>query len=334
MSFRLRVTLAAAVAVALAVAPPRRSSTSSSVTSSSARSTAASSPARTSSPSVPAGTSARDRPGRPDRGISGSPYLQVISTSGDGAAIELPCMSRAEDVAAGDPPSLLLLRDIRVSSDDGGTQSLHVRVYAEKVADGFAAQVARPLDEVDHTLGRLGTYLLIIGVGGVVIAGALGMLVGAAALRPVGQLTEVAEEVAATRDLSRRIGTSSRDEARTSRDGVQPDAHGARQLGARAAPARRRRVSRAADAAREPQNERRGARGREDAARGGAQEAPRDVIGQVEAGSRRSSATSSRYGGRPQARQAAPVRSLHSGAGRHRRAGQGGAEGTAPGAAA
>jgi two-component system sensor histidine kinase MprB len=213
VSFRLRVTLAAAVAVALAVAA------ASAVVYVVVRHQLYGEVDRS---LVTRAHQFAERPGRdfgpgivpvgPDRGISGSPYLQVISTSGDGSAIDLPCLSRAEDVAAGSRGPFFCSGQIRVSSDDGGIQSLHVRVYAEKVADGFAAQVARPLDEVDHTLGRLGTYLLIIGVGGVVIAGALGMLVGAAALRPVGQLTEVAEEVAATRDLSRRIETSSRDE--------------------------------------------------------------------------------------------------------------------------
>jgi len=163
-----------------------------------------------------------ERPGRdfgpgivpvgPDRGISGAPYLQVISTNGSGAAVELPCMARAEEVASGGAAPFFCSGNIRVTSEDGGLRSLHVRVYAEKVAEGFAAQVARPLDEVDHTLERLRSYLLLIGVGGVGIAGALGLLVGAAALRPVGQLTEIAEEVATTRDLSRRIATSSRDE--------------------------------------------------------------------------------------------------------------------------
>ena len=67
-----------------------------------------------------------------------------------------------------------------------------------QIADGVAVQVARSLDEVDHTLHRIGLYLLFIGLGGIAIASALGLLVAQATLRPVGQLTAVAEEV--TRD--------------------------------------------------------------------------------------------------------------------------------------
>ena len=54
---------------------------------------------------------------------------------------------------------------------------MHVRVYAAQVGDGFAVQVARSLDEVDHTLHRLGLYMLIIGLVGVGIAGGLGLVV-------------------------------------------------------------------------------------------------------------------------------------------------------------
>ncbi len=87
-----------------------------------------------------------------------------------------------------------------------------MRVYNAQIADGATLQVARPLDEVDRTLHRMGIYLLIIGLGGIGIASALGLLVAQATLRPVGQLTEVAEEVTETRDLSRRIRVGSRDE--------------------------------------------------------------------------------------------------------------------------
>ena len=87
-----------------------------------------------------------------------------------------------------------------------------MRVYSAQVGNGLALQVARPLDEVDHTLHRIGLYLLFIGLGGIGLASALGLLVGQATLRPVGRLTQVAEEVTETRDLSRRIGAGSRDE--------------------------------------------------------------------------------------------------------------------------
>jgi two-component system, OmpR family, sensor histidine kinase MprB len=139
----------------------------------------------------------------PRASLGGAPYLQVIGANGEGAAFPLPGLDNAEAIAA---------QGGRPFFSEGHVENVHVRVYAAQVGPGIAIQVARPLDEVDHTLQRLGLYLLFIGLGGIGIATALGLLVARATLRPVGQLTSVAEEVTETRDLSRRITTGSRDE--------------------------------------------------------------------------------------------------------------------------
>jgi len=145
----------------------------------------------------------------PRENLGGPPtYLQVVSASGEGAAVTLPRQKDAERLAAhGGHP---FFAEGSVQSAGGG--SVHVRVYAAQLADGVALQVARPLGEVDHTLHRIGLYLLFIGLGGIGLASGLGLLVGQATLRPVGQLTSVAEDVTETRDLSRRIEAGSRDE--------------------------------------------------------------------------------------------------------------------------
>jgi two-component system sensor histidine kinase MprB len=54
--------------------------------------------------------------------------------------------------------------------------------------------------------------LLLIAAGGIVIAAGLGLLVARAALTPVLKLTETAERVSETRDLSERIDVRGRDE--------------------------------------------------------------------------------------------------------------------------
>jgi two-component system sensor histidine kinase MprB len=145
----------------------------------------------------------------PQASLGGPPaYLQVISSSGEGAAVELPGLHDAEQLAARGGGGFF--SEGHVAAADGGT--IHVRVYAMHVGDGIAVQVARPLDEVDHTLHRTGLYLLFVGLGGIAIASALGLLVAQATIRPVGQLTKVAEDVTETRDLSRRIKVVSRDE--------------------------------------------------------------------------------------------------------------------------
>jgi two-component system, OmpR family, sensor histidine kinase MprB len=140
----------------------------------------------------------------PRANLGGPPtLLQVISANGEGAAVRLPGLDRAEQIAA---------HGGRPFFSEGHVENVHVRVYSAQVGDGIAVQVARALDEVDHTLHRTGLYLLFIGLAGIGIASALGLLVAQATLRPVGQLTSVAEEVTETKDLSRRIETRSRDE--------------------------------------------------------------------------------------------------------------------------
>jgi two-component system sensor histidine kinase MprB len=140
----------------------------------------------------------------PRANLGGPPtVLQAIGANGEGAVIRLPGLDRAQQIAA---------EGGRPFFSEGHVGDVHVRVYSAQVGNGIAVQVARPLDEVDHTLHRLGLYLLFIGVAGIGIASALGLLVAQATLRPVGQLTSVAEEVTETRDLSRRITTGSRDE--------------------------------------------------------------------------------------------------------------------------
>jgi two-component system sensor histidine kinase MprB len=140
----------------------------------------------------------------PQASVSGPPtYLQVIAANGDGAQVALPGLDRAKQLAAqGGSPFYT----------DGNVQSTHVRVYSAQIGDGLAVQAARTLGEVDHTLHRLGLFMLFIGLVGVAIAGGLGLAVASAALRPVESLTTVAEEVARTRDLSRRIDVATNDE--------------------------------------------------------------------------------------------------------------------------
>jgi two-component system sensor histidine kinase MprB len=130
-------------------------------------------------------------------------FLQVIGTNGEGAYFKLPGLKNAKTLAA---------HGGRPFFSEGHVEDVHVRVYSVQLANGLALEAFRPLDEVDHTLHRIGLYLLFISLGGIGIASALGLFVGQAALRPVSRLTEVAEQVTETRDLTRRIGAGSRDE--------------------------------------------------------------------------------------------------------------------------
>jgi two-component system, OmpR family, sensor histidine kinase MprB len=76
-------------------------------------------------------------------------------------------------------------------------------------APPYAVQIARPLSEVNRTLHRITLFLIVIAVGGIAVAAALGLLVARAALTPVRRLTETTEAVTETRDLSQRIESTS-----------------------------------------------------------------------------------------------------------------------------
>jgi two-component system sensor histidine kinase MprB len=91
-----------------------------------------------------------------------------------------------------------------------------VRVYTTPVQDftgrSYALQIAQSLADVNSTLDTVTIFLVIIALGGIMIAVALGLLVSRAALAPVSRLTDATERVASTQDLSERIDTSGRDE--------------------------------------------------------------------------------------------------------------------------
>ena len=111
----------------------------------------------------------------------------------------------AEDrrIAAGDQPAGF--RNIAV---DG----IRVRAFVQRIAPGLAVLVSRPVDEVESTLSRLRVLLALVALVGIGGAALLGLVVARSALRPVRRLTAAAEDVARTTDLTRRIDVEGEDE--------------------------------------------------------------------------------------------------------------------------
>jgi len=135
-------------------------------------------------------------------------YPQLVREDGEtlrppGATAALPVNDSVREVARGNRDGFLM--DARVD----GT---HVRVLTFPYVRGYAIQVARPLSEVDHTLDRIRLFLIIIAAGGIAVAAALGLLVSRAALAPVRRLTTATESVTETGDLSERIESGGQDE--------------------------------------------------------------------------------------------------------------------------
>jgi two-component system sensor histidine kinase MprB len=94
---------------------------------------------------------------------------------------------------------------------DAQVRGTHFRVLTLPVRGG-ALRVARSLTEVDRSLGHIKNLLVLITGGGIAIAAALGLAVSRAALAPVRKLTAATETVTETGDLSDRIEVGGRDE--------------------------------------------------------------------------------------------------------------------------
>ena len=147
----------------------------------------------------------------PSSELGGAPgYPQIVDSAGDvflarGADIALPVNHSVTKIAqTGSGTSFM----------DAHVNGVHVRIvtFPYELQPGIAVQIARPLTEVDHSLGRIENYLILIGGGGIAIAAALGLAVSRAALAPVRRLTTTTETVTRTGDLSQRIETDERDE--------------------------------------------------------------------------------------------------------------------------
>jgi two-component system, OmpR family, sensor histidine kinase MprB len=133
--------------------------------------------------------------------------LQIVTSNGqsfrDEHSAALPVSEAALRVAAGNAPSFFSSTYVR---------GVHIRTFTEQIRPGMAVQVATPLTETDNELRTIRLWLIVIGSCGVGLACLLGAAVARATLAPVRRLTNTARHVAATRDLSSRIEISGDDE--------------------------------------------------------------------------------------------------------------------------
>jgi two-component system, OmpR family, sensor histidine kinase MprB len=90
-------------------------------------------------------------------------------------------------------------------------QSQHFREYVQAIPGGAVATIA-PLDATDRALERIKFWAFLISGLGIGVGAALAAVVAGAALRPVRRLTAAAETVAATGDLTERVDVAGSDE--------------------------------------------------------------------------------------------------------------------------
>ncbi|WP_230195341.1 HAMP domain-containing sensor histidine kinase [Streptomyces coriariae] len=140
-------------------------------------------------------------------------YTQVVTADGTPCVIEdsegsIKVTQADKDVIKNASSGKYLIRN----GTDGNGDSVRVMTTPaslENTATGEqsygAVMVAVPLKGTESTLNDLALVLLLVSGIGVVGAGAAGLAVARAGLRPVDKLTEAVEHVARTEDLSIRI---------------------------------------------------------------------------------------------------------------------------------
>lgn len=134
-------------------------------------------------------------------------FLQVVDRDGEIVTAfddrPLPVTAEVIAVARGEREEIFLDADV-----DGTS----VRVYATSAGQGTALQVGRSLTEVERALRQLLWTLTAISLAALGLAALIGRLVAAAAAAPVHRVAEAADTVAQTGDLSHRIAVPSGDD--------------------------------------------------------------------------------------------------------------------------
>jgi two-component system sensor histidine kinase MprB len=146
---------------------------------------------------------------RPERFGGVAVFTQLVRRDGavitpQGTSGELPVSTHALEAARG------VIED--PFYEDTHVENTHVRVLTIPLGGGYAVQVARSLEEVDRILGPIKQWLIAIALIGIALAAGLGLLVARAVLAPVQRLTRAAEDVSETGDLSQRIDARGKDE--------------------------------------------------------------------------------------------------------------------------
>jgi len=142
-------------------------------------------------------------------------YLQLVLDNGRsflaaGELYKVPMTAATLAVAQGKRGRFFANTD--VGGKDARIYTVDTRVGYNGAVHGAALQFVRPLDDINRTLDRLRLILLLIVAGGLAAGAAAGALVSRAALVPVRRLTGAAERIARTGEPSERVPVTGRDE--------------------------------------------------------------------------------------------------------------------------
>jgi two-component system sensor histidine kinase MprB len=150
------------------------------------------------------------RRGPGDQVVSNRPEVfgQIINASGTvvqgdgGYSFPAIVTSEVKNVAAGNAPEFYATAVVG---------DARFQIYVKPIQGG-AIEVVQELAPIDAALAQTRLLLIAFAAGAILLAAGLGTLIGRAALAPVKRLTATVEEVTRTRDLSRRVAAQGRDE--------------------------------------------------------------------------------------------------------------------------
>jgi two-component system sensor histidine kinase MprB len=156
----------------------------------------------------------------PDTSPSGQPCLDVRhSVVGSSAYVQLVRADGSSLPTCGETGSLPIDKRTRDATRGGGSEYFTNATISDTAVrvltvpgTGLALQVSSDKSQVDHTLSRVTLFLILIAAGGILVAGGLGLAVSQAALAPIRRLTRTTETVTETGDLSERIDMRGEDE--------------------------------------------------------------------------------------------------------------------------
>jgi two-component system, OmpR family, sensor histidine kinase MprB len=138
-----------------------------------------------------------------------TPYMQLVGPDG-----------RVMAVFGSEQATLPVTAGVRAAAEHGGgpffadvsAGGTPVRVLTAPLAQGGAVEFGRSLAATNSVLDRLRLILLLVCLGGIALAAALGALVSRSFVAPIVNVTEAARHISETEDLSRRIDVTSQDE--------------------------------------------------------------------------------------------------------------------------
>ncbi len=134
-------------------------------------------------------------------GRNGGLTVQFLSATG-----EVTSTAGAKSFIPPPPPEAPVVPDaLGRTSDTRRIDGDRYRVWTAQRSDGGTVEVAQDSEDVEDTLARLGFWLIVVSLAGVVGATLVGRVIARSALRPVDDLTAAAENVARTQELSSAI---------------------------------------------------------------------------------------------------------------------------------